>query len=329
MISVTCYHRRSIMTRGHNNNERAYWNGRLACTILRTLLVFRTCLVGGNALLSSSTTSFAPFPPPSFDVFSEKMVCSWTSTRTDQKKVVEEVMRSCGGAVQGIREPFIVTTTNENEDDKAGLYLNRANDGFVFYDHGDYSLGPVNWKNTETDDSCFLASLRFGTTRLLLSSKQDPILLEKTFGGDGSTASLLLATDIDPTNNAYDASRNIQFDTKIRCSMPSPTQPWMLQRAKWDRQVIPQDDRERKDESPLLQESVHCWIMDQPSSDFYQWITGNDSTTITSVEEQGRVIHMGAFCEATGVVKAVSRHYNPSNSLISVLFLEGCGHYNR
>ena len=69
----------------------------------------------------------------------------------DEKKVVEEVMRSCGGAVQGIREPFIVTTTNENEDDKAGLYLNRANDGFVFYDHGDYSLGPVNWKNTDMD----------------------------------------------------------------------------------------------------------------------------------------------------------------------------------
>ena len=55
---------------------------------------------------------------------------------------VEEVMRACGGAVQGIREMPLFHRQNEyKEEDR--LYHNRADDGFIFMDNGSYTSGPV------------------------------------------------------------------------------------------------------------------------------------------------------------------------------------------
>merc|ERR1711966_531633 len=80
------------------------------------------------------------FPPPRFDEFSEQLIGSWetssftsssssllssstssvsrspsTTTRTLE---VDEVMRRCGGAVQGIREPTIIPIgQDENNSD--------------------------------------------------------------------------------------------------------------------------------------------------------------------------------------------------------------------
>ena len=78
---------------------------------------------------------------PSFDTFSAAAVGSWTGTQyqwtADGAKsgvpctaVVEEVMRSCGGAVQGVRV-----------DD--GPLLNRQDDGFCFFDCGSWTQGPT------------------------------------------------------------------------------------------------------------------------------------------------------------------------------------------
>jgi hypothetical protein len=87
-------------------------------------------------LLHCIVDAFSPCSPPRFDTFCEKLSGSWKYSNdvdgTDMHHIhaVEEVMRSCGGAVQGIRE---------------GLqYFNRADDGFVFFDCGTYSYGSVN-----------------------------------------------------------------------------------------------------------------------------------------------------------------------------------------
>ena len=85
--------------------------------------------------LAVRTTALAP----SFDTFSAAATGSWTGTQYEWPgdtngvpctAVVDEVMRSCGGAVQGVRV-----------DD--GPLLNRQDDGFCFFDCGSWTQGPT------------------------------------------------------------------------------------------------------------------------------------------------------------------------------------------
>ena len=85
--------------------------------------------------LAVRTTALAP----SFDTFSAAATGSWHGTQYQWPgdkngvpctSVVDEVMRSCGGAVQGVRV-----------DD--GPLLNRQDDGFCFFDCGSWTQGPT------------------------------------------------------------------------------------------------------------------------------------------------------------------------------------------
>ena len=76
---------------------------------------------------------------PSFDTFSAAAVGSWHGTQyrwpgdtngVACTAVVDEVMRSCGGAVQGIRVGD-------------GPLLNRQDDGFYFFNCGSWTQGPT------------------------------------------------------------------------------------------------------------------------------------------------------------------------------------------
>ena len=92
----------------------------------RTLLLLCTVAVRTTALA------------PSFDTFSAAATGSWHGTQYKWPgdtgvactAVVDEVMRSCGGAVQGVRV-----------DD--GPLLNRQDDGFCFFDCGSWTQGPT------------------------------------------------------------------------------------------------------------------------------------------------------------------------------------------
>jgi hypothetical protein len=76
---------------------------------------------------------------PSFDAFSAAATGFWTGTLYEWpgdangvacESVVDEVMRSCGGAVQGVRVGD-------------GPLLNRQDDGFCFFDCGSWTQGPT------------------------------------------------------------------------------------------------------------------------------------------------------------------------------------------
>merc|ERR1719491_2589881 len=60
-------------------------------------------------------------------------------------------MRSCGGAVQGIREVAIPIETADMGGKAETMYHNRADDGFVYFDCGSYTQGPVQLK-ADADD---------------------------------------------------------------------------------------------------------------------------------------------------------------------------------
>ena len=83
-----------------------------------------------------------PLAAPRFDTFAESIVGSWKYIHPNNDEItvsdVEEVMRSCGGAVQGIREiPLSNELRCSNGDYRT--YHNRADDGFVYFDCGSYT----------------------------------------------------------------------------------------------------------------------------------------------------------------------------------------------
>ena len=95
-------------------------------------MVCRTLLL---CTIAVRTTALAP----SFDTFSAAATGSWTGTLYEWpgdangvacESVVDEVMRSCGGAVQGVRVGD-------------GPLLNRQDDGFCFFDCGSWTQGPT------------------------------------------------------------------------------------------------------------------------------------------------------------------------------------------
>jgi hypothetical protein len=269
---------------------------------------------------SPNPSAFGSCPPPRFDDFSEKLVVKWGYLSPSSEGTitalgtVEEVMRSCGGAVQGIREvPPIGISVEEDE----GLYLNRANDGFVFHDNGSYSLGPVEWNKRDL----FLTSLMFEKNRVVVwadiaKETGDNIFFEtpqsmlvKRSSDDSALHSVKLVND--------PQSLSTNFGIKIRCSMPSPGQPWMLQRVRWEREVT-QVEVENVDQKTTFEEAFGCWFVAQSAAEYNQ-STGNSE----SILSKGTVISTGVVCKQTGLVKSFVRHYNPQEQLESVTLLEG------
>ena len=272
---------------------------------------------------ASALIFFSPCPPPRFDTFSENLVRSWT-TPDSSKLVVEEVMRSCGGAVQGIRE---VPLTLE---DAEGTYLNRANDGFLFVDNGIYSCGPIEWQKQEEEKQLLLSSFAISeTSRLVLTTEMTSsflhssndsttsgLFLRKTFGGADDP--ILECTEI----KEIVALSPVEFCKGIRCSMPSRGQPWMLQRAKWEKFVNNDDTGGDNKDVTITTGSLKYWTVSQPTTEFLEW----SGLSALSPIETGDSVNSGILSEESGIVKTVARSYDDNGILKSVSFLEGRVH---
>jgi hypothetical protein len=340
-----------------------------------------------------SVGTFRSCPPPRFDDFSEKLLGEWMwcnshviNNKDNNNKdnnnnnhhpvmvmgSVQEVMRSCGGAVQGIREvpglyPNHHNTNNDNDngtandDEEQGFYLNRSNDGFIFFDQdASYSCGSVQYptvvdkvKNT---NSISVSSLSMGKSRLCFVSISND---DNTAERDGSTTF--------PSSDHYFQlfrKSNWKFEDKndscnhatIECKMESSSlpsivwkrlvqcrmsdtminQPWMLQRAKWESFTY-DDNHTVMNDNIIIQQSEHniigsehltVWKLIQSSSDMtmlYPQQQQNHHLGNSDDDSTTTIgLSIGAICSRTGYVKSVLRKYSTTNqSLQSVVWLEG------
>ncbi|KAL3939576.1 MAG: hypothetical protein SGBAC_005723 [Bacillariaceae sp.] len=223
---------------------------------------------------------------------------------------------SGGGAVQGLREPI----TNQDP-----IYLNRANDGFVFFDNGCYTYGPVN----RQDDDSYLQSLMLGSfnSRVVLfgSGHNDDdttaIFQWKTAGALSDENPPVIETELDP------CALKVNFVETTTCSKASPMQPWMLQRAKWQKEETPDGPSPEKDDptSSLHDSSIRYWSLTQSAAEFFSWLSSASPSDDDDddKEEEGTVVQAGWLCEASGAVNVIARHYDSSDDLKQVLFAEG------
>lgn len=241
--------------------------------------------------------SFISCAPPRFNVFSENIVADW---QTPDIQNTNEVMRSCGGAVQGVREIPLISS----------LYLNRADDGFVFFDCGTYTHGPVTLSDME---NLFTTSISLSTrSRVLLSCTLDTnkkmkvpeiatLLHRVSFGDDGSS--------LQPEDFDVDVvePHDIYWHHQLQCRVSSPGQSWMLQRAKWEMFGV---EEASPDFEPIT--NVQAWSVAQSASD----ANPDDNTN-------GVVLTMGAMCTKAGSVKAIARTYNENGMLVRVALQTG------
>jgi len=280
--------------------------------------------------------AFASCPPPRFDTFADATLGKWQygPNLPDQAREVEEVMRSCGGAVQGVRE--IVLPSEANTDaigNQQGRYHNRADDGFVFFDSGSYSVGPV--QIADGDNVEFMTSLSFASTlpkrRMLVSAP-----CRVSFVGsniqikpiDESNNGKIIGLSRVPFRQPEDVNMaelpsvaglqtyaepryELRWKKETICKMANPSQPWMLQRAKWESFAY-EGFTEEHGETPTGEKPAR--------TDLMGWVRpfdgGKDS-------EEGLSIQIGALCTATKESWAIVRSYNAEGKLNSVILQEG------
>jgi len=273
-----------------------------------------------NNPATSRAMSFASCASPRFDDFSEKLVGQWHWKQQEvgdnnvASESVTEVMRSCGGAVQGIREiPSMFPSKKDDEgQEDEGYYLNRANDGFLFFDRdGTYSCGPLKLPTAEEEHPPWISSLSFEKMRLILlqngQTQRQSLVAHRTL------ANLPMVEETALENMPGD----VVWEEIIRCRMSSPTQPWMSNRLKWERYTNPPDVEEAGEDNVESTTGVvvDSWLVDLP---------GSEVTCVFDDADNSKIWSAGGICRGTGVVKSVMHQYSESDgSLKSVAWCRG------
>ncbi len=334
---------------------------------LTTSKAFRTKQVARKVSYTTRRpfTCFTPCPPPKFDVFLESILGTWSVMNPNRlsdsdsnleptitTSTVEEVMRSCGGAVQGVKE---IAYPNSPFD---RMYHNRADDGFLFFDCGSYisgptSIGSISSNAISSDDgSSLVASLSLTTTqdeeakrcRVVISTtpKMNVLLTKvsstmRNVGTACNVSELELHTKC-PLGSTATCNNKIQWQEEILCKMSSQTQPWMLQRAKWEKYTQNKGDMVESatcvDESSSSESSS---TEQSKASSSFCWI---DSSNFTFDEQHKITCHSEAFKSFSGTnndiayaiqigaivernVKAFLQCYNSEGRLRGVIFQSG------
>ncbi|GFH52090.1 hypothetical protein CTEN210_08566 [Chaetoceros tenuissimus] len=280
--------------------------------LLRYTIIFLNSLVLGY--------SFSPIIPPKFDDFCEQIVGKYaTNVGNEQTNIaeVQEVMRSCGGAIQGIKEL--------SHDNSGDLYHNRADDGFVYFSCGSYIQGPTDLG--EDDSIPLLASLSFNTLpkcRITFDCNSQTLIKQyRVFDGTINNNAPELNLSLESSNTLFE-DFDIQFGLETVCRMDSGSSPWMLQRAKWEKQVFSENDliQEKmkidKDDLDIVGQ-IHVWdITNQEGI--------RENASLQRYFEDGdysKTIQITALCKSTQEVKSMFRCYNKKKQLKAVVLQEG------
>jgi hypothetical protein len=338
--------------------------------ILSFLIILLSTAVARKSTTQYTPCAFASCPPPRFDNFLDSIIGRWSNVRTsDGKSItsnistassVEEVMRSCGGAVQGVKE---IEFTGSLFDQ---MYHNRADDGFVYFDCGSYSAGPTSIPNSDSDGSdgsdengeySLVSNLSFATALATIPTTTIPksriivtttpnfsLSLVKTKTGEEVSGNIdhdhdENSNDTNSENNIIDLldqppSSSIRWSQEVLCRMSSPSQPWMLQRATWEKFIhgnIDQEEDEVSDDIAMDSKIESSWISSCHISSLDEetelstrkqlWQSEGLSSFFRS-NSVSRIIQVGAMADNHNV-KAFLRCYNNDGNLRAVVMQSG------
>ena len=247
---------------------------------------------------------------PGFDRFADALVGAWRGPGAAAVDVAE-VMRACGGAVQGV------------EDN--GAYHNRADDGFVYFDCGSYSAGPVAAAGALATCLTFASGKRQLVVMDVCPDEPlrgaSPSALQLQRGAAPATVpDASVARAADPTDRA--APPPLALLGELGCRMASPTQPWILQRAQWE---------ERRADAAAGAGTWGGHPADgveyvEGGGGLWGWVASRDVWASGAwADGEATVLQVGAVDLETGEAKAVVRAYTRDGRLASVVLQRGRG----
>lgn len=243
----------------------------------------------------------------------------FVTTPSPSSTLVEPVMRSCGGAVQGVEENRVLSIGEST------VALNRQVDGTTFFSFGSWASAPALLSNAEESDllsspDCFGLSVNIAhddnTRRRLLVVVSDG----KPIVADVAVEALEGATDdeVPPVVEAL-LSQRLQCiveanaweggaSTLALSGMPPITSaPWLNARTRWDLSV-----GDVQGGSPLVPEPSPC-VAHLPGG---CWVR-------VSLEEESdcTLVEVGSLSPEAAEVKTISHIYNmETGSLSKVMF---------
>ncbi|KAL7528333.1 hypothetical protein ACHAXR_002385 [Thalassiosira sp. AJA248-18] len=313
------------------------------------------CRVALHATTTASS-SWRSCAQPRFDEFASCTVGPWITAPSQSSSAenvspiqeeIEEVMRSCGGAIQGIRElPLsLIFPAEEDASFEERTYHNRADGGFVYADDGSYSAGPEQWDWNEAvtnEKQLFMASLAFtGKRRMWLTSKLSESSEIVKCGADMhylNPRNLELSRPVSTQENSNDENDesktvdldsaqlpNINWEVMQRVRMPNSNQAWSLARAKWEKQIIESDKVDEADEADDATSINNEKMGPLIGWAYIESISGDQVNNMFGdvVDADAINVHMLAVCPASEVARSVVRCYDVSGLLKSVAFLHG------
>ena len=340
-------------------------------TIMVAIVLFNELfsIVAWSLTTTTTKIAFRPMAAPRFDTFAETLVgTAWIShddndnvndiTTTTTCVSVEEVMRSCGGAVQGFHEIIHhVLIQEEEEEDTTPTtttttthYMNRANDEFLFLDNGSYTCR-IDSKEQNSTTTTTLTNLPLPST----GKKRRRVLVKSTTTDDTQAWLLRLngaasppdETDALPslidfratTSNKNHAPTTIHWTHHTRCRMPSASMPWMAQRLTWEQCYCNQQDEPtsssddpttNNNEEPINEDESKPW-----SGEIRLSIGSMDDTMsilpesvfVQQSASSSHVSYVMIQCLTTQQVLCVAHQYDDHaeehNKLCSVVWSEG------
>lgn len=332
-----------------------YFINILQTFVLVSLLLPNNAQSGRACHQATNHVAFTPCPPPKFDVFLDSITGSWTtkestvlSSPSDTiSSTVEEVMRSCGGAIQGMKE---IEYPNSPFD---RMYNNRADDGFLFFDDGSYNNGPTSIRNVKVGDDgssdsvtndidfSVVSSLSFNglspKSRIIISTTLPKMALSLTKGVSTTHSN-------DDENDENDDKLilldecpiHIKWNEEILCRMSSSSQPWMLQRAKWEKYKSKNEETNNKNEDSLeisesesskLKNAMKCWVeschlkLNDGSGRERMFVGSEALNSFSRTNDIAHIIQVGAMVQND--VKAFLRCYNEEGKLRGVIYQNG------
>jgi hypothetical protein len=295
----------------------------------------------GRRNLNLHAVQWKPCAQPRFDEFASCTVGPWKPVSSDHASTqyeVEEVMRSCGGAIQGIRELELSLMFPESTLAHERAYHNRADGGFVYADDGSYSAGPEQWdlgrsdnfKEGEGSKFC-MASLSFGRNRFWMAANLDSLSAAVDQCTPDSASAVPSAkflqlsrpTSADATTEFNDQLApesieipNVSWKSVQRVRMPNPSQPWSLARAKWEKTILYNDISSEEFCSKISEQScIFGWTQ-------VELISG-DSDMFGDLVDKGYLVRMLAVSQETNLARTAVRCYCAEGQLKSVAFLKG------
>lgn len=310
-----------------------------------------------RVLCATPSFASAPWKPcaqPRFDEFASSTVGPWTIVTNAEDGAaaptvheVEEVMRSCGGAIQGIRELPLSSLFETTDGEDHRTYHNRADGGFVYADDGSYGAGPEAWDWNASDENGemaseakhLMASLAFPDRRRMWIAAElseasavakcssaersamhqmSPKFLElwrpvSTLDqGDEGSEDSHGTTDL----NASQLRNDINWELIQRVRMPNSNQPWSLARAKWEKKIVERDEG-------VKEYDVSKGLGPLTGFVFVESISEKDEIFGDVGAADATNVHFLAVCSASKVARSVVRCYDATGSLKSVAFLDG------